>query len=338
MDLRVPGPPVKQVARQFVTGSLLPPELRLRSAIVFVTDGRREFAAAVGPHMRTDQRFRVGSVTKTFTAAMVLQLAEERKLQLGDPVSRYLPVLVPAARHITIRELLDHRSGLADYYNDTRPAAVRWQRVAERSTSTTPRDAMRFAVSLGPDFKAGTNWSYSNTNYIALGLVIEKVTGHSYATELSQRILDPLKLKHTELATVRRPADLTDAGANPNLLWAVGGIVSDTSDISHFYAALLSGKLLSPTELSAMKQTVPSTFGGGDGLGIFGYESGCGRVWGHPGQILDYQTYVEASEHGRRVAVVSIRAGSQGFAGPSDVPFVKLLCPSAWRRSSTDSP
>ena len=75
-----------------------------------------------------------------------------------------------------------------------------------------------------------------------------------------------------------------------------------------------------------MKQTVQN----GDGLGIFATDAGCGRAWGHSGEILDYQTYVEASEDGRRVAVVSIRAGPHGFAGNTEVPFGKLLCPSAW--------
>jgi D-alanyl-D-alanine carboxypeptidase len=119
---------------------------------------------------------------------------------------------------------------------------------------------------------------------------------------------------------------LTDGGTNPNLPWAAGGIVSDTADVAHFYTALLSGKLISRTELSAMEQTVEN----GDGLGIFGTDLGCGRAWGHQGEILNYQTYVEASEDGRRVAVVSILAGPHGFAGNADVPFSKLLCPSEW--------
>ena len=169
----------------------------------------------------------------------MLQLVHEGKLRLSDPVSRYLPGSYRRRATSRSGKLLDHRSGLANYTNDSR-----WMRRAERSTSTTPRDDVRFAVSLGPDFRAGTNWSYSNTNYIALGLVIEKVTGHSYASELSQRILGPLKLGQTELATSRRPPGLTDAGTNPNLPWAAGGIVSDAADIADFYAALLSGKLL----------------------------------------------------------------------------------------------
>jgi D-alanyl-D-alanine carboxypeptidase len=291
---------------------------------VFVADGRRTFAAAAGPHARPDQRFRAGSVTKTFTATIVLQLADERKLELSDPVSRYLPGLVPAGRHITIRQLLHHSSGLAELSDDT------WLK-AERSTTTRPADIVRFAVSLRPAFRAGTSWSYSNANYIALGLVVEKVTGHSYAEELSQRILDPLELKHTELATTRRPPDLTDAGMNPNLPWAAGGIVSDGPDLARFYSALLSGKLLSRTTLSAMKQTVSTSWGMEDGLGIFSLESGCGRVWGHPGEILDYYSLVETSEDGERVAVISVRSGPRGFAGTPNVPIAELLCPSAWK-------
>src|SRR5205085_7238278 len=109
-------------------------------------------AAARGPRARPDQRFRVASVTKTFTATIVLQLVHEGKLKLSDPVSRYLPGLVPSARNITIRDLLDHRSGLPDYANDSRLS--HWLQMADRSTSTTPKDAVRAAVSLGPDFKA----------------------------------------------------------------------------------------------------------------------------------------------------------------------------------------
>jgi D-alanyl-D-alanine carboxypeptidase len=315
-----PAPPVNQVARKLVTTGFFNAP---RSAIVFVEDGKRTFAAAYGPPARSERRFRVGSITKTFTAAIALQLVHEGKLRLSDPVSRYLPGLIPAARHITIRELLDHQSGLANYTDDSR-----WLSKADRSTSMVPRDAVRFAVSQRPAFRAGTSWAYSNTNYITLGLVIEKVTGHSYAEELSQRILEPLKLKHTELATVRRPADLTDTGTNPNWPWAAGGIVSDAADIAHFYGALLSGKLLDPTELSAMKQTV----GPGDGLGFFGTDAGCGRVWGHEGDILDYQTFVDASDDGQRVTVISLRAGPHGFAGTTDVPLGTLLCPGEWSR------
>lgn len=298
-----------------------------RSAIVLVADGEDTYAAAAGPGADPDRRFRVGSVTKTFTATVVLQLVDEGKVRLDDPVARYLPGLVPPARRITIRQLLAHRSGLVNFteYGS-------WLDGAERSSTTGPRNVLRFAVSQGPAFAAGTSWSYSNTNYIALGLVIEEVTGQSYAQELSRRILDPLELEHTELATSRRLPDLRDEGTNPSLPWAAGGIVSNARDIAGFYSALLSGELLSRERLRAMKQTVETSIPVEDGLGIFASRLSCGRFWGHDGGILDYGTMVAASEDGERVAVISVRA--DGLGRPP--PLSELLCPSRDSESPSD--
>jgi D-alanyl-D-alanine carboxypeptidase len=288
---------------------------------VFVADGRRTHAAAAGRGAQPDQRFRVGSVTKTFTATIVLQLVDERKLRLNDPVAGYLPGLVPAARGITIQQLLEHRSGLANF-TDYGP----WLGRAERSSTIRPRDVLRFAASKDPVFPAGTHWSYSNTNYIALGLVIERLTGHSFAQELTRRILRPIRLAHTELATTRRLRDLNDAGTNPNLPWAAGSIVSDGPDLARFYSALLSGKLLSRARLSAMEHTVATDSPMlRDGLGILALKlPDCGRVWGHEGEILDYKTVVQASKDGRRIVVISLR----GPVPPQAPPTAQFLCPS----------
>jgi D-alanyl-D-alanine carboxypeptidase len=213
-------------------------------------------------------------------------------------------LVVPAARGVTIQQLLEHRSGLANF-TDYGP----WLARAERSSTIRPRDVLRFAASKDPIFRAGTHWSYSNTNYIALGLVIEKLTGHSFAQELTQRILRPLRLAHTELATTRRLTGLNDAGTNPNLPWAARSIVSDGPDLARFYSALLSGKLLSRARLSAMEHTVATDSPIlRDGLGIFALKlPDCGRVWGHEGQILDYKTLVQASKDGRRIIVIGLR-------------------------------
>lgn len=245
---------------------------------------------------------------------------DERKLRLDDPVARHLAGLVPAAWGIELRDLLDHRSGLANF---TDYAA--WMIAAEGSATATPTSALRFAVSKGPLFAAGTSWSYSNTNYMALGLVIEQVTGRSYRDELSRRIVEPLGLAHTELATTRRLPDLDDRGANPDLPWAAGGIVSDGPDLARFFSALLSGKLFSRPTLFAMKQTVATSLAPwvDDGLGIFATSMTCGRVWGHSGGILDYATEVHASGDGRRVAVISARG--HGLSGRP--PLAELLCP-----------
>jgi Tol biopolymer transport system component len=135
--------------------------------------------------------------------------------------------------------------------------------------------------------------------------VIEKVTGRSYAEELEERILDPLGLERTELPTTRRLADLNDAGSNPNLAWAAGAIVSNAHDLSRFYSALLSGRILSAASLRAMKGTAKDGVFG-TGLGIFSMDLVCGRSWGHLGYIVDYRTLVTASEDGDRIAVVSV--------------------------------
>ena len=302
-------PPVGRVSREMPPGA--------KSVIVFVSVGGKEYAATAGTrHPKADQRFRIGSVTKTFTATIVLQLVQEGTLRLDSTLEEHLPGVVPRGGEITIRHLLGHRSGLAnitDYPG--------WLNQAERSPSTSPINTLRFAASKPLAFRPGSQERYSNTNYIALGLVIEKVTGRSYAEELEQRVLDPLGLSRTELPTTRRLADLDDAGYNPNLPWAAGAIVSNAHDLSRFYSALLSGRILSAASLGAMKDTAKTYGVFGTGLGIFSTDLACGRSWGHAGGILDYGTLVTASEEGDRVAVVSLR-------GPGYLPWLSraLLC------------
>jgi Tol biopolymer transport system component/CubicO group peptidase (beta-lactamase class C family) len=302
-------PPVGRVLREMPPGA--------KSVIVFVSVGGKEYAATAGTrHPKADQRFRIGSVTKTFTATIVFQLMEEGNLRLDSTLDEHLPGVVPRGGEITIRHLLGHRSGLA---NITEYPG--WLNKAERSPSTSPINSLRFAASKPLAFEPGTQERYSNTNYIALGLVIEKVTGRSYAEELKQRVLDPLGLSRTELPTTRRLADLEDGGYNPKIPWAAGAIVSNAHDLSRFYSALLSGRILSAASFRAMKDT-DKTYGVFiTGLGIFSTDLACGRSWGHDGYIVDYQTLVIASEEGARVAVVSLR-------GRGYIPWLgrALLC------------
>ena len=302
------APPVGRVLREMSPGS--------KSVIVFVSVGGKEYAATAGTRRpKADQRFRIGSVTKTFTATIVFQLMQEGKLRLDSTLDEHVPGVVARGGEITIRHLLGHRSGLANITDYSG-----WLNQAERSPSTSPINSLRFAASKPLAFKPGSQERYSNTNYIALGLVIEKVTGRSYAEELKERILDPLGLSHTELPTTRRLSDLDDAGSNPNLAWAAGAIVSNAHDLSRYYSALLSGRILSAASLETMKGT--KTYGVfGTGLGIFSMDLACGRSLGHLGYILDYGTLVTASEEGDRVAVLSVH-------GPGYIPWVgrALLC------------
>jgi D-alanyl-D-alanine carboxypeptidase len=281
------------------------------SVIVYLSDHGGVYVRTSGtPRPSATQRFRIGSLTKTFTATIIFQLAAEGKLRLDDTVERDLPGVVPGGQHITIRELLGHRSGLANYTDYTD-----WLARADRSMSTRPIDVLRFAASQPPVAPPNSGFQYSNTDYIALGLIIERVTRQSFAQELDRRILQPLGLRHTELATTRTLADLHDQGMNPSLLWAAGGIVSNAPDLVRFFSALLSARLLSPGSLAQMQQTVstgvdPSGDKTGAGLGIFSARLPCGLVWGHPGSVLDYATDVAASQNGNRVVVTSQRTAS----------------------------
>jgi D-alanyl-D-alanine carboxypeptidase len=306
-------PPVELVARQFARGGA-------ESVIVFVSDDGREYVATAGNHRPSkDQRFRVGSVTKTFTATIVLQLVAEGRLRLSDALERHLPGIVPRGKRITIRQLLNHRSGLANVTDYTV-----WLQRASRSPSIRPIDTLRFAAAQPLAFPPGSQWRYSNTNYIALGLVIEKTTGNAYRYELKRRILDPLALERTELPRTRLVQDLADEGENPNVPWAAGALVSDAHDISRFFSALLSGRLLSKSVLAQMKQTVVVDHELGDGLGIFSSQLPCGRFWGHEGGILNYATIVAASDNGNRVAVISVRGDALSGSPPDKTA---LLCP-----------
>ena len=300
-DAASTSPEVEQLASQIA-------EAGANSVIVFLSDGGREYVATAGsPRPDADQRFRIGSVTKTLTAAIVLQLVAEEKLGLADPLGAHVPGLTPAVRKITVRQLLNHTSGLANFTD-----YGGWLEQARNSDSTRPIDALRYAASQPLVFEPGSRHGYSNTNYTALGLVIEKVTGSTYGEQLSERILGPLRLDSMELATTRRLPDLDDRGENPNLPWAAGSIVSDAQDVGSFFSALLSGDVLSDDSLALMKETVPQGAVGAAGLGIFEVDLPCGAVWTHSGGIVDYLTVVGSSEDGGRVVVVSLRGQPSG--------------------------
>ena len=310
-------PPVERFARQLVDAGG-------DGVIVYVADDGREYEATAGTtRPEPDARFRVGSVTKTFTAAIVLQLVEEGRLDLDDTLEEHLPGVVPRGASITIRQLLSHRSGLADITDF--PA---WLEQASRSATTRPVDTLRYAASQPMAFRPGSEWGYSNTNFIALGLVIEKLTGETYASQLEKRILEPLRLDDTELPAARTVDGLRDAGENPDVPWAAGAIVSTTRDLARFYSALLQGDVVSEGSLATMKDrtVVDPVMGLASAHGLFSYDVSCGRAWGHDGGILDYATLVRATEDGRRVAVVSLHGGVLTREPPDGSA---LLCPSS---------
>jgi Tol biopolymer transport system component len=290
--------------------------------IVAVYAGGRQYVATAGkPRPRPSQRFRIGSLTKAFTATIVLQLVDEGKIRLGDALEAHLPGVVPRGKEITIHDLLQDRSGLVSYTNYTS-----WLRDASRSPETRPIDLLRFAASKPLLFDPGSRNNYSNTDWLALGLVVEAVTGNSWADELERRIIRPFGLAATEQPKTRLLPDLGNDGtvppfmgipkgdpvydvdwANPVVSWAGGGIVSNARDISRFFSALLARRLLSDASLAKMKAIVPAGPDLYSGLGILATDMRCGRSWGTNGQILAYWTSVSVSEKHDRIGVISLK-------------------------------
>ncbi|PHE27692.1 D-alanyl-D-alanine carboxypeptidase, partial [Bacillus pseudomycoides] len=145
--------------------------------------------------MKTDFRFRIGSVTKTFTATVVLQLAGENRLNLDDSIEKWLPGVIQGngydGNQITIRQILNHTSGIAEYLRSKDADMMNTKK------TYTAEEIVKIGLSLPPDFAPGKGWSYSDTGYVLLGILIEKVTGNSYAEEIENRIIEPLELSNT---------------------------------------------------------------------------------------------------------------------------------------------
>jgi D-alanyl-D-alanine carboxypeptidase len=289
---------------------------RQDSQVLVVATGLAD--VATGQPMAADDRFRVGSITKTLVATVTLQLVAEHRLQLGDTVGRWLPRLVPHGQAITLGELLQHTSGLFDYFND--PGFVQAFK-ADPARAWQPRALIRIAVAHPPLFPPGTAFAYSNTNYILLGLVIQAATGQPLARELQDRIFAPLGLDHTSLpfADLTPPSPyahgylLNQPGAtglvditqlSPSIAWADGGLVSTAPDIARFYTALLTGRLLPPQLLHQMLTTVPTGPGTGYGLGIISLQVPCGTAWGHDGNFPGYTSNAFTTLGGRQVIVL----------------------------------
>ena len=280
--------------------------------------------------MRASDRFRVGSVTKTFVATVVLQLVGERKLALEDTVDRWLPGVVPNGAQITLRQLLNHTSGLFAYGGDPGFVAAAFR---DPLRVWTPREIVAIAMAHPPHFAPGAGWSYSDTNYFVLGLIVEAATGRSLASELRRRISAPLRLRATSLPTAPRIAGrhahgyflrpLQDVSVgSPSVDWAAGGVVSTADDLAGFFRALLSGRLLRSDLLRLMRTTVAAPqLGPGNayGLGLQKVPAPCGALWGHTGASPGFVAHALNGKDGRRQVVVLVNATSTlsavGFFG-----------------------
>ncbi|MFF0777390.1 serine hydrolase domain-containing protein [Streptomyces sp. NPDC003720] len=261
-------------------------------------------------------RFRIGSVTKSFSAVVLLQLADEHKLDLDAPVNRYLPKLLPDDR-ITVRHVLSHRSGLYDYSNDMFAQSVSGFE-AVRNKVFGYRDLVALSLKKPRTNAPGAAYAYSNTNYVVAGLLIEKLTGASVRSAYEKRLITPLGLRdtfyvhpdtkipgrhaHGYLTPDAAGAKLVDA-TDQTASWAqsAGALISSARDLNTFYSALLRGKLLSAARLAEMERFTRVDATTSYGLGLRRRDLSCGvSVYGHTGAVQGFYTYAFASKDGKR--------------------------------------
>lgn len=248
--------------------------------------------------MSADLRVRIGSETKTFTVTALLQLVDEKRVKLDDPISAYVPGVRNGDR-ITLRQLAGMRSGLFPYTSD--PGFVH-DLLSDPYRSFTPREVLAYGMKHKNTFKPDAQFQYSNSNLVLLGLVIEKVTGQRLDRVIHERVLRPARLHNTLFPTgaefpephAHGYTDQTLSGEtedstdwNPSWAWAAGAMISDLHDLRRWAKVVATGELLSPKTQAQRLMTRPTGFPGlGYGLGIF--ETG-GWI-GHNGSLPGYET------------------------------------------------
>jgi D-alanyl-D-alanine carboxypeptidase len=285
-----------------------------------IASGRAELAS--GRRMTTLDRFRIGSITKPMVATVILQLADEGRLSLDDSLAHFLPGLLSDGGRITIRQLLNHTSGVGDYIDDQGFIdAV----LAQPSRVWTPHELVAIGDALPRSFTPGAagRWEYSNTNYIILGLVAEAVGDQSIAEMLRRRIFEPLGMTSTHFATesslpspfAQGYVDLIGIDdfavgtlVSPTVAGAAGAVVSTAEDVLRFVEALGAGELVSPASHAARLTTVPASRVHVPGESIaFEYGLGVlvGNAWvGHDGAIPGYEAEAYAKTEVGSVVVL----------------------------------
>jgi len=237
---------------------------RAMCAIAFAKNGQVLYHREIGyerevpkTHTTPETEYRIGSITKVFTAVMIFQLIEEHKLSLQTKLSIYFPQ-IPNADSITIEQLLRHRSGIHNFTADS--GYHEWM------TEPKTEDQMLAVMARGkPNFVPGEKYKYSNSNFVLLGYILERITGHSYAEELEHRILHRIGLQHTYYGgkTGSKPHEAApydygdstwDAGPETDMSipGGAGAMESTPSDLIQFIDALFHGKLVSKSSLDSM--------------------------------------------------------------------------------------
>ena len=315
------------------------------AALAAVTDSKGESAGVAvgkgsletGQAPPLDGEVRIGSNTKTFVAVVVMQMVQEGKVGLDEPIETYLPGLIKGegidASKITVRQLLQHTSGLPEY-TDTVPGRSDIFQIKDHYAQ--PRDLLDTALSKPAAFEPGTQWAYTNTNYVVLGMLIERVSQRPVGEQIDQRIIKKLGLSHTyfpapgdrsikgthpqgyHLSAEGKLEDITEM--DPAWGWAAGAMVSTPSELNTFFQAVFDGRLLTQASIDEMKKGVDTGSGGMVyGLGLFGTPLSCGGTsWGHGGGIFGYETHNAVGPDGTAVTV-AVTALSSAIADQSNL-------------------
>ncbi|MFJ9817950.1 serine hydrolase domain-containing protein [Streptomyces sp. NPDC101151] len=336
------------------------PDADATAALVRVggTDGTWRGSAGVhdlasGRAADPDALFRAGSTTKVVTAATVLRLAAEGRVDLDTPVQHYVPgLLTPAFGPVSVRQLLNHTSGIqpGDGWGDDFA-----DQYAHRFDTLTPAQVVASAVAKGPEFAPGEQQDYLNINYTILGMLIEKVTGHSYAHEATRLVLRPAGMRHTRFPGTdprihgphnrgyqlvkdadgsRRFVDVTDW--NQADRWAAGDMISTTADLERLITALFQGRIVPGPQLREMFR-VPANIPGATysaGLQRFEYENTV--YWVKSGARHGYSTAVAATQDLSRTLVYSVN--STDAKGESMNPVAQRILTATLKQQEPERP
>jgi D-alanyl-D-alanine carboxypeptidase len=308
-----PGGPVGAIATLYRNGRTIV----LRAGRADVT---RPGAPRVGDHMR------IASIAKAFSGAVALHLVQEGRLGLNDTIGERVPGMMPSEwSGVTVREMLNHTSGLPDY---TQSAGFRKQAMTNPHGYVSPTEIVDWVRRDRPVFAPGSRYEYSNTDNIVVGLIAQRVTGQSYGHLLSTLIFRPAGLTQTTFPTRRislpapfvhgydvepgkHPQDVTTL-LSPSGAWASGAIVSTPADLGAFIRADLGGRFFGNGQRHEQLRFVrgaSSPAGPGTnsaGLAIFRYKTRCGTVYGHTGNFPGYVQWAAATANGRRSVTTSL--------------------------------
>ncbi len=279
-----------------------------------------------GKPMRPGDRTRIASAAKAFSGAVALSLVSKGELSLNDTIGERLPDLPKAWSEVTLRQLLDHTSGIPDFSQDE---DYRKAVFASLKKAPPPKKLLTYFYDDKLLFEPGSKYHYSNTDNIAVALMVESATGRSYEGQLRERVYEPLGLKKTTLprgANLRAPyihgydndpkeqppedySEIIAAGWS----WASGGIVSTPTDMNDFIRGYVGGDLFDRRTLAQQRRVLeggssepPGPGHNSAGLAVFRYQTKCGTVWGHTGNTLGYTQFMAASPDGSRSVVVSV--------------------------------